>query len=70
MYALLLALLLLVPALPVLAQTPKPAPTEATEPVIKQLEAFRQARPGPGLSPSPPRDRVKYPPLPSGERAG
>jgi len=47
MYTLLLALLLLVPALPVLAQTakpvpPKPAPNEATEPVIKQLEAFRR----------------------------
>ena len=41
MYRFLLALLLLVPALPALAQTAKPAPKEATEPVIKQLEAFR-----------------------------
>jgi hypothetical protein len=47
MYTLLLALLLLVPALPALAQTakpapPNPAPKEATEPVIRQLEAFRR----------------------------
>jgi hypothetical protein len=42
MYALLLALLLLVPALPAWAQTATPAPKEATEPVIKQLEAFRR----------------------------
>ena len=35
-----LALLLLVPALPAQAQTP--APKEATEPVMKQLEAFRR----------------------------
>jgi hypothetical protein len=42
MYALLLALLLLVPALAAWAQTAKPAPKEATEPVIKQLEAFRR----------------------------
>ena len=42
MYTLALALLLLVPALPALAQTAKPAPKEATEPVIKQLEAFRR----------------------------
>ena len=37
-----LALLLLLPAAPILAQTAKPAPKEATEPVIKQLEAFRR----------------------------
>ena len=42
MYTLLLVLLLLVPALPALAQTPKPAPKEAAEPVMKQLEAFRK----------------------------
>ena len=47
MYTLLLALLLLVPAPPALAQTAQPAPPnsapkEATEPVIKQLEAFRR----------------------------
>lgn len=42
MYAFLLALLLLIPALPALAQTAKPAPKEVTEPVIKQLEAFRR----------------------------
>jgi len=42
MHALLLLLLLLVPALPAWAQTTKPAPKEATEPVIKQLEAFRR----------------------------
>jgi len=42
MYTLVLALLLLVPALPALAQIAKPAPKEATEPVIKQLEAFRR----------------------------
>ena len=35
-----LALLLLVPALPAQAQTP--APKEASEPVMKQLEAFRR----------------------------
>ena len=35
-----LALLLLAPALPAQAQTP--APKEATEPVMKQLEAFRR----------------------------
>ena len=40
MYTLLLALLLLVPALPAWAQTP--APKEAAEPVMKQLEAFRR----------------------------
>ena len=40
MYTLLLALLLLVPALPAQAQTP--APKEASEPVMKQLEAFRR----------------------------
>ena len=34
-----LALLLLIPAVPAQAQTP--APKEATEPVMKQLEAFR-----------------------------
>lgn len=39
--AILLALLLM-PALPAEAQTPKPAPTEAAEPVMKQLEAFRR----------------------------
>src|SRR5712691_8208464 len=42
MYIFLLALLLLVPALPALAQTAKPAPKEAAEPVMKQLEAFRR----------------------------
>jgi ABC-type transporter MlaC component len=47
MYAFLLALLLLVPALPALAQAPTPAPPktapkEAAEPVMKQLEAFRR----------------------------
>ena len=42
MYTLFLALLLLVSALPTLAQTTSPAPKEATEPVIKQLEAFRR----------------------------
>ncbi len=42
MYALLLALLMLVPALPVWAQADKPAPIDATEPVLKQLEAFRR----------------------------
>src|SRR5574342_84524 len=42
MYALLLALLLLVPALPACAQAAEPAPIEATEPVLKQLEAFRR----------------------------
>jgi len=40
-HGLLLALLLLLPAAPVLAQTAKPAPKEAAEPVIRQLEAFR-----------------------------
>ena len=42
MYPLLLALLLLVPALPAWAQTAPPAPKEASEPVMKQLEAFRR----------------------------
>ncbi len=42
MDALLLALLLLVPALPAWAQAAGPAPIEATEPVLKQLEAFRR----------------------------
>ena len=42
MYALFLALLLLVPALPAWAQAAKPAPIEATEPVLEQLEAFRR----------------------------
>jgi Domain of unknown function (DUF4864) len=37
-----LALLLLVPALPAWAQKPTPAPKEASEPVMKQLEAFRR----------------------------
>jgi ABC-type transporter MlaC component len=37
-----LALSLLAPALPVSAQTPKIAPKEAAEPVMKQLEAFRR----------------------------
>ncbi len=37
-----LALLLLVPAPHAWAQTPKPAPKEASEPVMKQLEAFRR----------------------------
>ena len=41
-HGLFLALLLLLPAAPILAQTAKPAPKEATEPVIKQLEAFRR----------------------------
>jgi hypothetical protein len=40
MYTLLLALLLLVSALPALGQTP--APKEASDPVMKQLEAFRR----------------------------
>src|SRR5713101_9423335 len=42
MYPLLLAVLLLVSALPAWAQKSMPAPKEATEPVIKQLEAFRR----------------------------
>src|SRR5260370_11809194 len=42
MYPLLLAVLLLVSALPAWAQKPMPAPKEATEPVMKQLEAFRR----------------------------
>jgi len=42
MHPLLLALLLLVPALPSWAQTALPAPKEASEPVMKQLEAFRR----------------------------
>jgi hypothetical protein len=37
-----LALLLLAPALPAAGQTPKTAPKEASEPVMKQLEAFRR----------------------------
>ena len=37
-----LALLLLVPASSAWAQTAPPAPKEATEPVMKQLEAFRR----------------------------
>jgi uncharacterized protein DUF4864 len=37
-----LALCLLAPALPALAQVPKTAPKEAAEPVMKQLEAFRR----------------------------
>ena len=37
-----LALCLLAPALPAWAQTPKPAPKEAAEPVMRQLEAFRR----------------------------
>jgi hypothetical protein len=37
-----LALLLLAPALPAWAQAPTPAPREAAEPVLKQLEAFRR----------------------------
>ena len=37
-----LALLLLTPAPHAWAQTPKPAPKEVTEPVMKQLEAFRR----------------------------
>ena len=37
-----LALLLLLPLSTSWAQTAKPAPKEATEPVIKQLEAFRR----------------------------
>jgi len=63
MHALFLALLLLVPAPPGWAQTAKPAPKEATEPVIKQLEALYElvlesgqwkingvtAKPDPGL---------------------
>jgi uncharacterized protein DUF4864 len=39
---LLLALLLVLVALPAWAQTVKPAPKEATEPIMKQLEAFRR----------------------------
>ena len=42
MYPLLLAVLLLVSALPAWAQKSMPAPKEATEPVMKQLEAFRR----------------------------
>jgi uncharacterized protein DUF4864 len=42
MYTVLLALLVLVPGLPAWAQTTPPAPKEATEPVMKQLEAFRR----------------------------
>ena len=42
MYSLLLALLLALPAVPVAAQTAPPAPKEVTEPVMKQLEAFRR----------------------------
>jgi len=42
MYTVLLALLLLLPPLPALAQAAKPGPKEATEPVIRQLEAFRR----------------------------
>lgn len=38
----LLALLLVLIALPAGAQTVRPAPREATEPVMKQLEAFRR----------------------------
>lgn len=38
----LFALLLVLLALPAWAQTAKPAPREATEPVMKQLEAFRR----------------------------
>jgi hypothetical protein len=37
-----LALCVLAPALPAWAQAPKPAPKEAAEPVMKQLEAFRR----------------------------
>ncbi len=37
-----LALCLLAPAPHAWAQTPKPAPKEAAEPVMKQLEAFRR----------------------------
>jgi Domain of unknown function (DUF4864) len=37
-----LALLLLAPALPAWGQAPKTAPKEAAEPVMKQLEAFRR----------------------------
>jgi hypothetical protein len=37
-----LALLLVLVALPAWAQTVKPAPKEATEPIMKQLEAFRR----------------------------
>jgi len=37
-----LTLCLLAPAQLVWAQAPKPAPTEAAEPVMKQLEAFRR----------------------------
>jgi hypothetical protein len=39
---LLLALLFVLVALPAWAQTVKPAPKEATEPIMKQLEAFRR----------------------------
>jgi hypothetical protein len=42
MHACLLALLLLMPAAPVAAQTVPPVPKEAAEPVMKQLEAFRR----------------------------
>jgi hypothetical protein len=39
---LLLALLLVLVAAPAWAQTVKPAPKEATEPIMQQLEAFRR----------------------------
>jgi len=42
MYPLLLAVLLLVSALPAWAQKSMPVPKEATEPVMRQLEAFRR----------------------------
>src|SRR6266436_6272615 len=42
MYPLLLAVLLLVSALPAWAQKSMPVPKEATEPVMGQLEAFRR----------------------------
>src|SRR3989449_7748647 len=42
LYAALLAMLLLVPAASARAQQVRPAPKEAMEPPIKQLEAFRR----------------------------
>lgn len=41
-HRLLLALLVLLPAAPALSQTAQLAPREATEPVLRQLDAFRR----------------------------